>query len=135
MEQRKKLVGVLVSVSNPTTGKKRENATATRIEFEDSLDDFYRLIGCNCVDIVTRKVYDAKKPFAIILDDNGLLYGDAITSAVTFHERQNRFVERLVGNLLIVKDGEEGELASLDESEVKAILASHKRRGILTLAI
>ncbi len=135
MEQRKKLVGVLVSVCNPITGEKRKSATATRIELADDLRDFYRLIGCGCIDIVTRKVYDAKKPFAIILDDEGLLHGDPVTSAVTFHERQNRLVERLVGNLLIVKDGEEGELASLDESEVKAILASHKRRGILTLAI
>ncbi len=46
--------------------------------------------------------------------------------------------KKLVGVLVSVCDpitGEEGELASLDESEVKAILASHKRRGILTLAI
>lgn len=135
MEQRKKLVGVLVSVCDPHTGERRERPIARRIELEDSLSAFYELIGCDCVDIVTRKVYDAKKPFAIVLDDEGLMRGEPITSAVTFSERQNRLVEMLVGNLLIVCNGEEGELAPLSEGEVANILASHKRRGILTLAI
>ena len=44
----------------------------------NGLDDYYREIGCDCIDIAVVSVHG--KPFNVIVDDEGLLKGDIIAS-------------------------------------------------------
>lgn len=70
-------------------------------DIEKSLDSYYKEIGCDMIDIVSRKIggiwYD------IIVDDEGLLKADPIVTAV-----EPNGSPALVGNLIICRfDGED----------------------------
>jgi len=97
------------------------------IEVEPSLKEYYRLIGCDCVTIVTREVNG--HPFDIVLDDEGLLKPNR-TSAVSVEADVFGTQERLVGNLLIFGSGEEA-FRSLSDDEVLTI----QRRMIYSVSI
>lgn len=81
----------------------------------DGLGDYYKYIGCRCIDIVNRKIGD--KRFEIICDDKGLFVENSKTSAITESGKP-----LLVGNLLIA-GGEvfDGELTPITASEVEYI--------------
>jgi len=97
------------------------------IEVEPSLKEYYRLIGCDCITIVTREVNG--HPFDIVLDDEGLLKPNR-TSAVSVEADVFGTQERLVGNLLIFGSGEEA-FRSLSDDEVLTI----QRRMIYSVSI
>ena len=97
------------------------------IEVETSLKEYYRLIGCDCITIVTREVNG--HPFDIVLDDEGLLKPNR-TSAVSVEADVFGTQERLVGNLLIFGSGEEA-FRSLSDDEVLTI----QRRMIYSVSI
>ena len=86
------------------------------------LEDYYDMIGCKCIDIVTRSI--GKKWYEIICDDEGLLTNDPIISAI-----DNFGQVMLVGNLIICGpvDGE-GELTDLSDNDIKYI-----KKRIMTL--
>ena len=73
----------------------------------DGLDDYYKYIGCRCIDIVRRKIGNLE--VEIICDDEGLLVDNPIISAISTSGEP-----MLCGNLLIasgrVVDGELTEL-------------------------
>lgn len=102
----KKLRGVLIDV----------NATDPKvIEIEDRLENFYDILNCHCIDIVTRKIGNV--PFDIICDDNGLLKENPILTGMSFDEQSHLF-----GNLLIVGLADsEGNLTSLSAADIKKI--------------
>ena len=81
----------------------------------DGLGDYYKYIGCRCIDIVNRKIGD--KRFEIICDDEGLFVENPKTSAITESGRPI-----LVGNLLIA-GGEvfDGELTPITANDVDYI--------------
>lgn len=81
----------------------------------DGLGDYYKYIGCRCIDIVNRKIGD--KRFEIICDDEGLFVENPKTSAITQSGRP-----MLVGNLLIA-GGEvfDGELTPITANDVEYI--------------
>lgn len=48
----KNLIGVLVDV---------EKETVSKIEIKDELDEFYRILNCSCIDIVSRRIGGCSK--------------------------------------------------------------------------
>lgn len=70
------------------------NENKVKVVDVDGLGDYYKYIGCRCIDIVNRKIGD--KRFEIICDDEGLFVENPKTSAITQSGRP-----LLVGNLLI----------------------------------
>jgi len=81
----------------------------------NDLEDYYKLIGCRVIDIVSRKI--GKKWYDIIVDDEGLLKEDPIISAIDDYGRV-----MLVGSLIICGLADmEGELTDLSDNDVKYI--------------
>ena len=89
------------------------------IDVNDELEVFYELIGCRCVDIVQRKI--GHKYFDVICDDEGALKDDPVVSAV-----DTQFRHMLVGNLIVSKSDDEGNLIDLSEEDIKQILRHTK---------
>lgn len=96
------LRGVLVDV---------EQETVSVVEIEDKLDEFYRILNCDCIDIVVRRI--GSKLFNIVCDDEALLKDWPKVSAI-----DNLWKPMLYGNLFIV-GGEtiDGNLTGLELSE------------------
>lgn len=100
-----KIKGYLIDVNN------RE---AKVVEIEKSLDSYYKILQCDTIDIVSRKIGD--KWFDIVCDDNGLLMDKPKLSAVDSEGKP-----QLVGNLFIVKYDGVDDLTSLDDESIKYI--------------
>ena len=83
----------------------------------NTLDDYYRLIGCDYVDIIHRRIGDVE--VEIVLDDEGLLVEDPKPSGIS----ANGSI-MLWGNLLIASGRvtDDGELTELTEEEVGEIM-------------
>ena len=87
----------------------------TDVVYADGLEDYYKLIDCRCIDIVSRRIGD--KVYDIICDDEGLFSENRRVSAVD-SKRQ----PMLVGNLLIAGlADEEGHLTNLTDEDVEHI--------------
>lgn len=84
--------------------------TAKFVDVKADLDDFYRLINCNTIDIARRSI--GGKVYEIICDDDGLFQHDRRMSAM-----DKRHNQQFVGNLLICKYAGNGELAGLTDSD------------------
>ena len=83
------------------------------IEVEPRLEEYYRLIGCECIDIVTREV--GGTGFNIVVDDEGLLRGGDVTAASLTTG------EVLVGTILLFGIDDEGDLRPLTDTETNTI--------------
>lgn len=83
------------------------------VEIENKLEDYYRELHCELIDIQSRKV--GKKVFDIICDDEGLMKEDNKISAI-----DNLGAPMFVGNLLVVncKDGVE---TGLEDDEIEYV--------------
>lgn len=80
------------------------------------LDEYYRLINCDTIDIATRFING--KLFDFIVDDEGLLKDEVYISAV-----DKSYEPMLAGNLLIVNGcDDDGELVSLTDNDIEHIL-------------
>lgn len=89
------------------------------IDVEPTLAEMYRLIDCDCIDIIVRHVNE--QPFNIVLDDEGLLKPNRIT-AVSVMSDIFGTQEKLVGNMLIFGVSEEDDdLRGLMDDEVLTI--------------
>ena len=84
----------------------------------NGLDDYYRLIGCRCIDIIHRRIGDVE--VEIVLDDEGLLVEDPKPSGIDVTGTPVLF-----GNLLIASGRvtDDGELTELTEEEIDEIMA------------
>lgn len=88
-----------------------------RVEkIDNSLDKFYEIIKCRCIDIATRRIGEKKKYYDIIVDDEGLLVGSKI-SAINKEGKP-----QLVGNLIITNYDEEGNTTSLTDDDIEYIM-------------
>ena len=111
----KKIKAILVDVE-------KENVKV--IEIERNLDTYYKLIGCQCIDIATRTI--GGKLYDIICDDEGLFCENPKISAIDKH-----FQPMLVGNLIITGVANNaGNLTSLTDDDVEHIM--HYVREIRT---
>ena len=107
---KKLLRGVLVDVEKETVGI---------VEIPDELDEFYRILNCDCIDIPVRRIGHRKQKFNIVCDDEGLFKTPQKISAI-----DNLGQPQLVGNLFIVGGTDlEGNLISLSEDDAAYVLA------------
>lgn len=99
------------------------NNTSREIEIKDDLQEFYKVLNCSTIDIVSREI--GGKYYDIVCDDEGLCNNNPIVSA---YDRNCR--PMLVGNLLIFGVGEDGELGSLTDEDVE-----HIKKSIRTIPL
>ena len=81
------------------------------VEIQDELQTYYDLIGCDLIDITPRRVNGAD--YEIVCDDEGLLKSEPIITAVSSEGRP-----QLVGGLVVLLNGGDGELAGLKSEDV-----------------
>ena len=83
----------------------------------NELDDYYRLIGCRTIDIVSRSIGDVR--VEIVIDDEGALVDNPKVSAIDIDG-----TPMLFGNLLVASGRvtEDGELTELTQEEVDEIM-------------
>jgi len=93
------------------------------IEIEDKLEDFYREIKTDVIDIVVR--YIDGQEFDIVCDDEGLLKDKPRVSAM-----DGGFKPMLVGNLLIAHHDDEGNLTGISEED-SSLLMFHTMRVVM----
>lgn len=108
------LRGVLVDV---------EQETVSVVEIPDELDEFYKILNCDCIDIVVRWI--GSKLFNIVCDDEALLKETPKISAI-----DNLGQPMLCGNLFIV-GGEtiDGDLTSLELSDAVYVTGKVQHLG------
>ena len=96
-----------------------ENGTASKVEIEPCLDEYYRLLNCDTIDMVDRRIGTPRshRDFTIICDDNGLMYDAPKISAI-----DNLGKAMLVGNLLVTKCNGEGETVGLTREEADFVM-------------
>lgn len=106
-----KIKGVLVDVMNEKVEV---------VEIEKSLQSYYNILNCDCIDIVSRKI--GGREFDIVCDDEGLLKDPQKISAIDIMRQP-----MLVGNLFIVKfDGIE-DITSLNDDEINHVLKNCRK--------
>lgn len=93
-----------------------ENNDVKMVE-ANTLADYYKLIGCNYVDIIHRRIGDVE--VEIVCDDEGLLVNAPKPSGISVDG-----TPMLFGNLLIASGRvtDDGELTELTEEEIDEIM-------------
>ena len=83
----------------------------------NELDDYYRLIGCRTIDIVSRSIGDVR--VEIVLDDEGAIIDKPKVSAIDIDG-----TPMLFGNLLVASSRvtDDGELTELTQEEIYEIM-------------
>lgn len=102
-----------------------KNERASIIDCKPELDEYYRHLDCDCIDIVMRKI--GGKWFDVMCDDEGLFKAEPKMSAI------NDLGEpMLVGNLMFFHNDGEGNLVGLDDEDIehlkKHIMRMYTRR-------
>ena len=117
--------GYLINVREGTAGV-CEITGADGQETKGSLQDYYRLIGCRCVDIASRSI--GGKYFDLVVDDEGL-YGDNATVSAVDGDGE----PMLVGNIVIVNcpnDESDGYMRGLEDEDI-ALIKKHVRSALV----
>lgn len=102
-----KIKGLLVDVT-------RKKAVKV-VEFEDTLENIYKLLDVELIDVACRKV--GNHIYDFIVDDEGLLKENAIPSALDSNGKP-----MLVGNLFVVNSDDYGNFASLTDEQIDDLL-------------
>lgn len=103
-----------------------DGTTVKAVNLEPSLENYYRLLDCRLIDIPSRRIGDHY--YDIICDDEGLLKGDPIVTAINSDGDA-----MLVGSLLVLKHDDEGNEIGLTAEEVREVmLHTHGRINLLT---
>lgn len=104
-----------------------KNDRVKTVDVTGGLEEMYKLIGCDCIDITHRDIQDKEglyNVFNIVVDDEGLLKHDHIASAIS----RDDMSAQLVGNLLVFgvdwDEANYGDLESLTDEEVKLVIGS-----------
>lgn len=91
----------------------------------ESLEDYYRLIHCDTVEIVSRLIGD--KRFDIIADEEGLLVNDPLISAINSAGKA-----MLVGNLIVCGEPDgDGEMTPLTDEDIRFIQSHIQQMGTI----
>lgn len=101
-----KITGIVV---NPSEG------VAQQATIEKSLDGYYKLLDCSCIDIVSRRI--GGKRYLIVCDDEALCKENPVITAIS-SDRQ----PMLFGALFVVKSDDRDDVRSLTDSEAAHIL-------------
>lgn len=90
------------------------------------LDDFYREIGCRCIDIARRSV--GGKSFDVFVDDEGLLKSDAGKNVSAIAMEDGSLMPQLVGTLVFANHDAAGNTTDLSLDDT--LLISSKIRPV-----
>lgn len=91
-------------------------------DFEDNLENFYKVLGCQCIDIITRTIKGRTMDF--IVDDEYLLKSEANDKPTALLGSDPQ-LEQIYGVIVISGTGDrEGNLTSLSKLDFKAIKES-----------
>lgn len=101
----KKITGYLVDV---------EHRTAGPVTIEKSLESYYKILNCDCIDIARRVIGSKKRKYEIICDDKALLKDSIKISAFTASVDA-----MLCGNLFVVKFDGIDDVISLDNDDIE----------------
>jgi len=99
-----------------------QTQTAKAVEIDPDLDTYYEMLHCRCIDIANRRI--GRKRYDIIVDDEGLLIGDPLISAIGCMGNP-----MLAGALLIVNHDEEGAMTSLTSNDLAYIARNITHMG------
>lgn len=80
----------------------------------NGLDDYYREIGCDCIDIAVVSVHGT--PFNVIVDDEGLLKGNVIASVF-----DGKGYPMLANVAIVLGLDDDCDVRSLKTDEVRAL--------------
>ena len=89
-----------------------KNEKVEAIDIEPTLDEYYRVLDCDIIDIPTR--YIGGRKFDIICDDEALLKDDTKISAINRNGGA-----MLGGNLLFCHHDNEGNTVGLEDEEIE----------------
>ena len=84
------------------------------IDEADTLNEYYRLLGCQCIDMVPIDVDGYS--YDVVCDDEGL-FREPMVPTLYISEEQVLF-----GNLAFVKSDEEGYTVGLDKEDIERLL-------------
>ena len=92
-----------------------ENRKVEMVE-ANTLTDYYKLIGCRTIDIISRSIGDVR--VEIVIDDEGTLVENPKPSGISVDG-----TPMLFGNLLIASGRvtDDGDLTELNQDEIEAI--------------
>ena len=96
-----------------------KDGTIKEIDLEDKLEAYYETLGCELIDIVSRKIGGVM--YDIVCDDEGLYNEDSPVSMLN-EEMQTPM---LVGSLFICRS-DKSELKSLSDDDVHRIKSKWK---------
>ena len=82
----------------------------------EELDDYYKYIKCDTIDIVQRKI--GNKVFDIICDDEGRFKNNPRLSMISIYDD---YMASLVGNLIFANHDAEGNTTSLSSEDIAMI--------------
>lgn len=82
----------------------------------EGLDDYYKHIKCDTIDIVQRKI--GNKVFDIICDDEGRFKNNPRLSMISIYDD---YTAQLVGNLIFANHDAEGNTTSLTSEDIAMI--------------
>ena len=88
----------------------------------NELDDYYRLIGCRTIDIVSRSIGDVR--VEIVLDDEGAIIDKPKVSAIDIDGTPMLFGNLIVASGRVTKDGELTELTRAEIDEIMDNIAT-----------
>ena len=88
----------------------------------NTLDDYYKIIGCRCVDIIHRRIGDVE--VEIVLDDEGAIIENPKVSAISIDGTPILFGNLLVASGRVTDDGELTELTEAEVDEIKDNVAT-----------
>lgn len=84
------------------------------LDIKDTLETYYELINCRCIDIVERKI--GGKYYDIVCDDEGLLKENNISAI-----ESGSLDVMMVGNLVITNHDGKGNLTGLTKEDINNI--------------
>lgn len=97
-------------------GKRTIEDYGIEVEFSDTLQEYYDMLECGCIEVIERSI--GNRPFSFVCDEEGLLKSDPIPCCVNAFDR-----EIIYGNVLVTGlPDEEGNLTSLTDEDVPLIL-------------
>ena len=103
----KQITGYLVDVWNGTAGP---------VTIDKSLESYYKILGCDCIDIVSRVIGRDRREFDIICDDEALCKEEVKISAIDCKGEA-----MLCSNLFVVKFDGVDDVTDLTEDDIKYI--------------
>lgn len=89
------------------------------VHYTDDLQTLYKMLDCRVIDIITRDI--CKKPFDLIVDDEGLMKDDNFLTALC--SKNGKPLETLYGNILICGLADEnGDLTDISGMDLERIV-------------